>query len=155
VSVTRRERLILDIERTLDRRLGSLGVWVMRRTRGRVTRLWHVDALVLTTRGRRTGRTRTVVLRYFADGDAMVVAAANDGGATHPAWYHNLLADPLARVEVDGRTIEVQAEELSREDAAAFWADRVVITQPSYERFARATTRTIPIIRLVPVSSDG
>jgi deazaflavin-dependent oxidoreductase (nitroreductase family) len=147
--LSRRERLTLRLEREADLRLGPLGVWVFRRTKGRVARLWKVDALVLTTRGRRTGRERTLVLRYFPDGDAMIVAAANDGGQRHPAWYHNLCADPNARVEVDGRTIAAHAEELPPDEARAAWR-WIVEVQPSYERFRRATDRTIPILRLVP-----
>ncbi len=108
----RRERIWLAIHRGLDRWLSPLGVLVYRRTRGGVTRPWHVDALLLTTRGRRSGRRRTVVLQYFPDGDAMVVAAANDGGTTHPGWYHNLHATPEAEVEVMGRNVPVRAEEL-------------------------------------------
>jgi deazaflavin-dependent oxidoreductase (nitroreductase family) len=79
----------------------------------------------------------------------MILAAANDGGATHPGWYHNLTAEPMARVEVHGRMIHVRAEELPSEEAAAWW-QRIVRIQPNYERFARATSRTIPIIRLTP-----
>ena len=149
--LSRRERVTLKVERFLDRWLSPLGVWVMRRTRGRLAGVWHVEALVLTTRGRRTGRQRTVVLRYFPDGDAMILAAANDGGRTHPAWYHNLVAQPHARAEVLGRTVPVRAEILSPDEARSWWGE-IVRRQPSYERFALATTRTIPIVRLVPVT---
>jgi deazaflavin-dependent oxidoreductase (nitroreductase family) len=148
-GLSRRQRVVLAIERFLDRWLSPFGVWIMRRTRGRLARLWHVEALVLTTRGRRSGRKRTVVLRYFPDGDAMILAAANDGGRTHPGWYHNLTADPDARVEVDGRSLRVRADVLPQGEAAGWWR-RIVAIQPSYERFARATDRTIPILRLVP-----
>jgi deazaflavin-dependent oxidoreductase (nitroreductase family) len=150
LPLSRRERIALRLEREADLRLGSFGVWVVRRTKGRVARLWGVDVLILTTRGRRTGRERTLVLRYFPDGDAMIVAAANDGGSRHPGWYHNLCADPNARVEIAGRVVAVRAEELPPAEAAAAWR-RIVEVQPSYERFRRATDRTIPILRLVPV----
>jgi deazaflavin-dependent oxidoreductase (nitroreductase family) len=151
--LSRRERIVLRLEREADLRLGPLGVWVFRRTKGRVARLWGVDALILTTRGRRTGRERTLVLRYFPDGDAMIVAAANDGGDRHPGWYHNLQAEPRARVEVNGRVIAVRAEELSPAAAADAWR-HIVAVQPSYERFRRATDRTFPILRLVPVAGS-
>ena len=147
--VSRRERIGLAIHRGLDRWLSPLGVWVMRRTKGGVARPWKVDALLLTTRGRRSGRERTVVLQYFPDGDAMIVAAANDGGAAHPGWYFNLTAEPAARVEVMGRTIPVRAEELPPDEAATWWG-RILERSPDYERYARATMRTFPIIRLVP-----
>ena len=149
-ALSSRDRLALRLEREADLRLGSFGVWVFRRTKGRIARLWKVDALILTTRGRRTGRDRTLVLRYFPEDTAMIVAAANDGGDRHPGWYHNLCADPAARVEIGGRTIPVRAEELPPEEARAQWR-RIVEIQPSYERFRRATDRTIPILRLVPV----
>jgi deazaflavin-dependent oxidoreductase (nitroreductase family) len=148
--LSRSERVVLFIERNLDRWLSPLGVWVFRRTKGAIAKPWRVDALVLTTRGRRSGRERTVVLRYFPDGDAMILAAANDGGASHPGWYHNLAAEPTARVEIEGRTIRVRAEELPPEEAAEWWQE-IVRIQPNYERFGRATTRRIPIIRLTPI----
>jgi deazaflavin-dependent oxidoreductase (nitroreductase family) len=152
--LSRRERVWLIVHRGLDRWLSPLGVWVYRRTRGDIARPWKVDALLLTTRGRRSGRERTVVLQYFPDGDAMIVAAANDGGVTNPGWYHNLTADPSARVETMGRAFGVRAAELDEPAAADWWA-RIVRHDPSYERYARATRRRIPIVRLVPDGSRG
>ncbi len=153
-SVTGKERVALIVHRGLDRWLSPLGVWVYRRTKGGITRAWKVDALLLATRGRRSGRERVVVLQFFPDGQAMIVAAANDGGESHPGWYFNLRAEPAARVEVMGRTIAVRADELSPDDAAAWW-QRILRRDPSYERYARvAANRTIPILRLVPVARD-
>lgn len=154
MGITDRERVALAIHRGLDRWLTPLGVWVFRRTRGGIARPWKVDALLLTTRGRRSGKTRTVVLQYFSDGKAMVVAGANDGGATHPGWYHNLRADPAAQVEVEGRPIAVRAEVLPPDEATTWWR-RIVERSPTYERYARATDRTFPVIRLVPVIGSG
>lgn len=154
------ERVGLFLHRGLDKWLTPLGIWVMRRTHGAVTdsriaRMLgasrEVDVLLLTTRGRRSGRERTVVLQFFPDGDSMVVTAANDGGTSHPGWYFNLQGDPSARVEVLGRTIRVRAEELPAE-AAADWWQRIASRDPAYERYARATSRPFPILRLVPAS---
>lgn len=148
-GLSRKERVALAIHRGLDRYLSPLGVWVFRRTRGAIARPWKVDALLLITCGRRSGRDRTVVLQYFRDGDAMVLAAANDGGASNPGWYHNLMSEPAARVEIMGRSLAVRAEELPPDEAAAFWP-RILARAPSYERYRRATTRAIPLVRLVP-----
>jgi deazaflavin-dependent oxidoreductase (nitroreductase family) len=152
-ALSRKERVGLWLHRTLDRRLTPLGVWVYRRTRGGVTRPWKVDALLLTTRGRRTGRERTVVLQWFRDGDAMILVGANDGGDAHPAWVHNLRAHPDARVDVMGRTIAVRAQELPPAEAAGQW-QAILRRDPSYERYARATSRPFPIIRLAPLPGD-
>jgi F420H(2)-dependent quinone reductase len=154
-AISRKERVALLVHRGLDRWLSPLGVWVYRRSKGGITRPWKVDALLLTTRGRRSGRERTVVLQFFPDGNAMIVAAANDGGTSHPGWYFNLVAEPAARVEVMGREVAVRAEELPPDEAAGWWP-RILARDPSYERYARAAGgRTIPIVRLVPVARQG
>jgi deazaflavin-dependent oxidoreductase (nitroreductase family) len=154
-GISRREGVALFLHRGLDRWLSPLGVWVFRRTKGGIARPWKVDALLLTTRGRRSGKERTVVLQFFPDGDAMIVAAANDGGTAHPGWYFNLKAEPTARVEVMGRAIPVRAEEVPADEAAAAWA-QVLKRDPSYERYARAASaRTIPVLRLVPIPAGA
>ncbi len=145
-----RERLALDVGRWLDRHLTPLGVMLYRLTKGGITRPWKVDALLLTTHGRRSGKERTVVLQFFRDGDAMLLAAANDGGSTHPGWYHNLVACPSARVEVMGRAFAVRAEELTPDEATEAWT-RILRRAPSYEKYLRATTRVMPVIRLAPI----
>lgn len=162
LQVSRAERIGLFLHRGLDKRLTPFGIWLMRRTNGAITDSQiarvlgasrKVDVLLLTTRGRRSGRERTVVLQFFPDGDAMIVTAANDGGTAHPGWYFNLQGDPFARVEVLGRTIQVHAEELPAQAAADSW-QRIVSRDPNYERYARATSRTFPILRLVPTSDQ-
>ena len=90
----RMERIKTHIEHTVDTRSARFGAWLLRRTKGRVVRLWHRQALVLTTRGRRSGVERTVPLQFFPDGDRMIVVAANSGLPTRPGWYFNLTADP-------------------------------------------------------------
>jgi deazaflavin-dependent oxidoreductase (nitroreductase family) len=154
VHVSRKERVGLFLHRALDKWLSPLGVWVMRRTKGGTARRFRVDALVLTTVGRRSGRSRNVVLQFFPDGDAFVVAAANGGHPRDPAWYLNLSSTPTARVEVQGRTVDVRAEELPPDEATAWW-QRILARSPEYERYARATTRRIPVVRLTPVSKPA
>ena len=85
---------------------------------------------------------------------AVLTAAANDGGSSHPSWYHNLKATPAARVEIMGRTLAVRAEDMSTDEAAAFWP-RLLRRAPSYERYQRATSRAFPLVRLVLDRSLG
>ncbi len=81
------------------------------------------------------------MLQYFPDGEAMILAAANDGGPSHPGWYFNLMADPAARVEVMGRTVLVHADELPAGEAAAWW-ERILRRAPKLrEVHARDASR--------------
>jgi deazaflavin-dependent oxidoreductase (nitroreductase family) len=151
MAVTRAERAWLWLHRTLDKRLSRLGVAVFRRSRGSLARRWDVDALLLTTTGRRSGRARTVVLQYFRDGSDLIVVAADAGADRNPAWYHNLLAEPRAHVEIEGRSIEVEAAELPPEASQALWP-RILDRAPDYERYVRATERAMPLLRLRPLT---
>jgi len=147
-----KDRLALVLESRLDRMLGWLGVGLYRLTRGSIATLAGVSVLVLTTHGCQTGRAWTVMLAYFPSGQDLVVVAANGGQPSHPGWYFNLRANPTAHVEVGDRTFSVQAQELSSEEAAAFWP-KVVRMLPGYARYPRATSRTIPLMRLVPLEN--
>jgi deazaflavin-dependent oxidoreductase (nitroreductase family) len=148
-SLTRREGVVLSLQRTVDKLLTRPFRWIYRRTHGRITDLYKVNALLLTTTGRRTGKPRTVVLQYFPDGRDLIVAAANDGGRGNPAWFVNLVEHPTAMVEVGSKHIAVTAKELNLDEAHDWWA-RILAVAPTYERYARATARRIPIVRLSP-----
>ncbi|HEY5487166.1 MAG TPA: nitroreductase/quinone reductase family protein [Candidatus Limnocylindrales bacterium] len=150
-GLSRKERIGLHIHRGLDKKLSAVGIWAFRRTKGGIAKPWNADVLVLTTVGRRSGRERNVILQFFPDGDAMIVAAANGGEDANPAWYANLKAGPAARVEVVGQTIEVRAEDLPDEEAAVWWT-RIEERDHNYERYTRATNRRIPVLRLVPTT---
>src|SRR5690242_8249875 len=65
--------------------------------------------LLLTTTGAKTGRPRTTPLLYSTDGDRLVVIASKGGEPTNPDWYHNLLAQPDATVELGGESFPVRA----------------------------------------------
>ena len=143
------ERVKTRIEHEGDTRTARLAAGLIRLTKGRVARPWRRRILVLTTRGRKSGKRRTVPLQFFPDGEDLVVVAANSGLPSPPGWYFNLMADPSARVDVGGRTLDVRAEELPAEEAAAFWP-RVLAIAPDYARYPRRTSRRLPLIRLVP-----
>src|SRR3984893_17549833 len=58
--------------------------------------------LILTTTGARSGKPHSVVLGYGQRGGQIVLLASNNGAPSAPDWYHNLLADPTATVELAG-----------------------------------------------------
>jgi len=144
------EKLKARLEHEMDVRSLGFGIWLYRKTRGRAPHLWHRRALVLTTTGRRSGQPRTVMVQFFPDGDDLVVVAANAGMPTHPGWYLNLTEAPRAKVEVEGRQFDVRAQDLSPAEATAFWP-RVLAIAPDYAKYRQRTTRSIPLVRLVPL----
>lgn len=73
---------------------GRRGLWPPRADK------W--GALRLTTKGRRSGRPRSVILGYYEDGPNLVSMAMNGWGSAEPAWWLNLQADPEAVVELAG-----------------------------------------------------
>ncbi|MCL4859133.1 MAG: nitroreductase family deazaflavin-dependent oxidoreductase [Caldilineaceae bacterium] len=151
-ALSRRERIARFLEQTLDRRLGRFFVALYRLTGGRIARLYGKDVLILTTRGRRSGQERTVLLQFFWDGPQIVVVAANSGLSSHPGWFYNLKATPTAQIQVMDRRLQVRAEELSADEVTAFWP-RILDRSPDYARYLRRTSRAIPLVRLVPYCS--
>jgi len=150
-NLSYKDRMVLLLEREGNKRLRSLGTSLYRLTAGRFAPR-NRDVLLLTTRGRKSGQEYTVLLQFFWDGANMVVVAANSGRPFHPDWLHNLKATPMARVEVRDRTLRVRAEQLSDEERAAFWPC-ILRRAPSYARYRKATSRIIPLVRLVPIGS--
>src|SRR5437016_8493601 len=61
------------------------------------------ELLLLTTKGRKSGKARTVPEMCFEDeGDAVVIASGG-GSPSHPAWFKNIEGDPNVTVERTGR----------------------------------------------------
>ncbi len=126
--------------------------FVGRLTRGRVSalRAFGLPSLMITTIGRRTGQPRSQPLLYLPDGDGYVVVASNWGGATHPGWSANLLADPAATIVVHGRRIPVHAVLAKGAERDRLWR-LMVRVWPAYQNYADGVDRTIRLFRLVPV----
>ncbi|MEU8246885.1 nitroreductase/quinone reductase family protein [Nonomuraea sp. NPDC048916] len=105
------------------------------------------DLLLLTTTGARTGERHTSPLGRLPDGDRILVVASAGGAPRHPAWYHNLLADPHVTVETGAETYEAVAVPLNGAERDRAFA-RVLEIAPGYGDYQRMTTRTIPVVAL-------
>lgn len=133
------------------RRLSRLHSTLYRSTGGRVgRRLADNDMLLLVTTGRRTGAEHTVPLLYLRDGDRFVVFASWGGRPNHPEWYLNLLADPVARVQVDRHRRDVRARTAEGRERDRWWA-AARCAYDGYEIYQSRTGRQIPVVMLEPV----
>ncbi len=132
------------------RRLSRVHTAVFRITRGRVgKRLVNNDMLLLTTRGRKTGRPHTVPLLFLREGDHLAVIASWGGRNYHPQWYTNLLADPEAEVNLGGLRRRVIALTADGAERAELW-QQAVAAYPPYADYQRRTDREVPIVFLEP-----
>jgi len=114
---------------------------------GRVAAFSRQPLLLLTHTGARTGATRTNPLAYFTDDDRYVVVASKGGAPTNPDWYHNLLANPSATVEVGTEAFAVTAEQVSPEERERLWA-KITERNPAFAEYEGKTGRTIPVMIL-------
>ena len=125
----------------------------MRAHGGKVTQgqLAGFPHLILTTTGARPGMPRTTVVAYSRAGSRYVIAATAGGAPKHPAWYHNLVADPNVTIEVDGRTVDATARVTQGDERARLWDSHVAVL-PYFADYPNKTSRVIPVIALEPAS---
>jgi deazaflavin-dependent oxidoreductase (nitroreductase family) len=103
--------------------------------------------LLLTTKGAKSGQPRLAPLVYSRDGDHYIIVASKGGAPTHPAWYHNLLANPVVTVEVGGETFEARARVTEGAERDRLFAERAA-TSPNFAEYQEKTTRVIPVVVL-------
>jgi deazaflavin-dependent oxidoreductase (nitroreductase family) len=110
--------------------------------------------VVVTSVGARTGKLRkTALMRVEHDGSYAVVAS--DGGIpTHPAWYHNLRANPLVELQDGPSRGDYRAREVFDEEKARWWR-RSIEVWPDYDAYQARTTRQIPVFVLEPVAASS
>jgi deazaflavin-dependent oxidoreductase (nitroreductase family) len=107
-------------------------------------------ALVLTTVGAKTGERRESPVAYSLDGDRYVIVASKGGADEHPAWYFNLLADPLVTIEVNRLTFRARATVAEGDERDRLWSQHVA-EQPGIGEYPGRTRRVIPVVVLTPV----
>ena len=117
-------------------------------TEGEVGYIWNgAPILILTTRGRTSGRERMIPIIYTKVGDDIVLIGSKGGAPTHPAWYLNLLADPHAKVQIKGEKYDVIARTAASPERERLWAESVKVW-PAYDTYQTRTTRQIPVVVL-------
>src|ERR1700730_12473181 len=115
-----------------------------RATRGQLTgELAGRTLMVLTTTGAKSGKERIAVLGFGKDGDRYVVIASGNGAPSHPGWYQNLLARPIATVEVGPDKFKARARTASSDER-----EQLKRFVPYIEQQQTLTKREIPIVIL-------
>lgn len=105
--------------------------------------------LLLDHVGAKSGKRRTSPLLYVADGDNVAVIASKGGYPRHPAWFHNLRANPDASAQVGAERRPVRARVATGAERDRLWRRAVEAYRP-YADYQARTDREIPVVVLEP-----
>ena len=108
-----------------------------------------LPTLLLTTRGRKSGKLRRTALIYGRDGDNYLIVASNGGATRHPLWYLNLAAEPRVTLQVGAESFTARARTADAAEKPRLWAIMSEIF-PTYDAYRRKTRREIPLVILEP-----
>lgn len=115
---------------------------------------WHgLPALLLTTRGRKSGKLRRTALIYGRDEPNYLLVASNGGAPTHPLWYLNLAENPEVELQVGPDTFAARARTATPQEKARLW-QRMSDIFPHYDKYqtkAAKAGRDIPLVIVEPL----
>ena len=112
-----------------------------------------IPLLLLHHRGAKTGTERVNPVAYQALPDGGFAIFASKGGApTNPDWYHNLVANPKAEVEVGTETFDVIARVAEGNERESIWSSQKQAV-PGFADYEQRTTRQIPVVILERVGA--
>jgi len=124
-------------------------VWLYRKSGGKLGgRMKGAPILLLTTRGRKTGKQRVTPLIYLRrDSGELVVVASKGGWSAHPLWYGNLQADAAVQVQIGRDVRPMQARTAGPDERAQVWPELVRMF-PDYAEYQSWSDREIPVVLL-------
>ncbi|MBS0561210.1 MAG: nitroreductase family deazaflavin-dependent oxidoreductase [Proteobacteria bacterium] len=110
-----------------------------------------VPALMLTTKGRKSGEQFIFPLFYGEENGKVFIVASKGGAPEHPGWYRNMQAHPEVEVQVGTKKYKARGRTTAGEERARLW-EKAVKFWPPYADYAKKTTREIPVVVLEPVA---
>lgn len=107
-------------------------------------------SLLLTTRGRKSGKLRRTALIYGRDGERYLLVASNGGAEKHPAWLLNLQAAPNVTIQVGEESFAAQARIADADERERLWPIMSALfpLYDSYQKKASKAGREIPLVIL-------
>jgi deazaflavin-dependent oxidoreductase (nitroreductase family) len=108
---------------------------------------WTASTLLLVTRGRRSGVLRRTALAYGEHDGHYIVVASNGGARRHPAWYLNLVEDPVVQVQVRDDKFTARARIAGPDERPALW-ELMTSLSSTLDDYRRESGREIPIVVL-------
>ena len=139
------------VSQVMSKTMHLIDVPLLRLTKGRLSIAWGFPVVLLTTTGAKSGRRRTVPLLYVDRGeDEIAIIGTRFGNTKHPAWYHNLNADPTCQVEIKGRSWMASSRFANEDERAEIWS-QAVRNYSGYDVYKNWTEgRVPPVLILTP-----
>lgn len=103
--------------------------------------------IILTTRGRHSGKVRKAPLMRVEHNGTYAVVASMGGAPKHPVWYLNMIASPAVTLQDGPNVYEMLAREVHGDEKARWWAVAVA-AWPAYAEYQTKTDRQIPVVVL-------
>lgn len=103
--------------------------------------------LILHSTGAKSGKDRLAPIVFQPVGDAWAVFASKAGAPDNPDWYHNLVANPGAKIELGTEDVDVTARVLEGEERSEIWEKQKEL-MPGFAEYEAKTDRVIPVILL-------
>ncbi len=123
---------------------------LMRASGGRLKSTGIAPTVLLTHTGARTGEPRDTPLSYFTQGDDVILIASRGGSRRHPAWYHNVRANPEVELWTRGGGGRYRARAAEGAERERLW-ELATTYYPGFATYQeRAGDRRIPVIVCSP-----
>jgi deazaflavin-dependent oxidoreductase (nitroreductase family) len=103
--------------------------------------------LILHSTGAKSGKTRLAPIVYQQVDGSWAVFASKAGAPDNPDWYHNLVANPSASIEVGTEVVPVTARVLDDAEREPIWTKQKEL-MPGFAEYEAQTDRTIPVVIL-------
>ena len=104
--------------------------------------------VLFTTTGAKSGKKRYVPLMRVEENGKYLMVASKGGAPEHPAWYHNVKANPQVTAQDGAEVKELTARELSDGEERDHWWEFAVAAFPPYAEYQTKTDRQIPVFVL-------
>ncbi|GAA3431272.1 nitroreductase family deazaflavin-dependent oxidoreductase [Kutzneria kofuensis] len=108
----------------------------------------QANVVLMTVTGAKSGAERTTPVVYFNDGDRIYVIASAGGSTKHPAWYHNLVANPELTVEVGTDKYRARAVPVTDDAERDRLYAHAVSLMPGFGEYEKQANRRIPVLYL-------
>ncbi|ACQ79984.1 conserved hypothetical protein [Beutenbergia cavernae DSM 12333] len=135
------------------RTANRVSIQLYRRTGGKVaSSAKGLPVLLITVRGRRTGRLHTVPVVYLEHDGGLLVFGSAGGASVEPAWFRNVRSSGRVQIEVGQERYDADADVADDDRRDRLWHDVVLPRAPFFASYqVRAAGRTIPVALLTPV----